>query len=117
MLCLSFTMKLKPVLSTLRERKRYLAFEVIAEKELSWHAIQEAIKSVLLLYSGIQGVAASGLVFVKNNKNKGIVRVAHTYVQTLRQAILFIQKIENIPVIVKSRTVSGVLNKAVKDIA
>lgn len=110
-------MKLKPVLSTLRERKRYLAFEVIAEKELSWHAIQAAIKNAVLFYSGIQGIAAAGLVFVKNNKNKGVVRIAHTAVQPLRQAFLFIQKIENVPVIVKSMTVSGVLNKAGKDIA
>ncbi len=54
---------------------------------------------------------------MKNNKNKGVVRVAHTTVQPLRAAFLFIQKIETIPVIVKSMTVSGVLNKAVKDIA
>ena len=110
-------MKLKPVLSTLRERKRYCAFEVITEKELSWYAIQEAVKKALLQYSGIAGFAAAGIVFVKNNKNKGVVRVAHTAVQPLRAAFLFIQKIETIPVIVKSMSVSGVLNKAVKDIA
>lgn len=104
--------RIKPLLPTLRERKRYLAFEVLADKELSWNAIKKAVFGAMKEYVGINGLSDAGLLFVKNNGNKGILRVSHTSLNKIRAALLFIKSIENQRVIVKSIGASGMLNKA-----
>lgn len=104
--------RIKPLLPTLRERKRYLAFEVLADKELSWNAIKKAVFDAMKEYAGIDGLSDAGLLFVKNNGNKGILRVSHTSLNKIRAALIFIKTIENQQVIVKSIGASGMLNKA-----
>ncbi len=109
--------RIKPLLPTLRERKRYLAFEVLADKELSWNAIKKAIFDAMKEYVGIDGISDAGLLFVKNNGNKGILRVSHTSLNKVRAALIFIKNIESQKVIVKSIGASGMLNKANQYIA
>ncbi|MEK6868122.1 MAG: Rpp14/Pop5 family protein [Nanoarchaeota archaeon] len=106
--------QMKPLMPTLRERKRYLAFEVLAKKECSWNAVKQAVRAVLQKYVGIDGAAKAGVLFVKNNKNKAVLRVAHTSLNTVRAAFVFITEIEKQKVIVKSIGASGMLHKAVK---
>ncbi len=105
---------MKPLMPTLRERKRYLAFEVLAKKECNWNAIKQAVRAALQRYVGIDGAAKAGILFVKNNKNKGVVRVAHTSLNAIRGVLVFITEIEKQRVIVKSIGASGMLHKAVK---
>ena len=109
-----FMAQMKPLMPTLRERKRYLAFEVLAKKECSWNAIKQAVRAALQKYVGIDGAAKAGVLFVKNNKNKAVLRVAHTSLNTVRAAFVFITEIEKQKVIVKSIGASGMLHKAVK---
>ena len=104
--------RIKPLLPTLRERKRYLAFEVLSEKELQWAMIKKAIFDAMKEYVGIDGISDAGLLFVKNNGNKGILRVSHTSLNKVRAALIFIKNIESQKVIVKSIGASGMLNKA-----
>lgn len=104
----------KPLLPVLRERKRYLAFEVLAQKEIEWHNIKKALIAGLKDYIGIDGLSNAGVLFVKNNKNKGVLRTTHTYLNKVRASLVFITHINNNPVIVKSIGASGMLNKAVK---
>ena len=104
--------RIKPLLPTLRERKRYLAFEVVADKELSWSAIKKAVFDAMKEYVGIDGISDAGLLFVKNNGNKGILRVSHTSLNKVRAALIFIKNIDSQKVIVKSIGASGMLNKA-----
>ncbi len=99
------------LLPTLKDRKRYLAFEVVAEKELAWESIRKSITLAVKNYIGLDGMAMAGLQFVKNNKNKGIVRMNHDYLNKVRASILFIREIDNQKVIVKSIRSSGILNK------
>lgn len=105
---------MKPLMPTLRERKRYLAFEVLAKKECHWQAIKHAVREALHKYVGMDGAAKAGLLFVKNNKNKGVVRVAHTSLNVIRGAFVFITEIEKQKVIVKSIGASGMLHKAMR---
>ena len=104
--------RIKPLLPTLRERKRYLAFEVVADKELSWSAIKKAVFDAMKEYVGIDGISDAGLLFVKNNGNKGILRVSHTSLNKVRAALIFIKNIDSQKVMVKSIGASGMLNKA-----
>ena len=104
--------RIKPLLPTLRERKRYLAFEVLSEKELQWAMIKKAIFDAMKEYVGIDGISDAGLLFVKNNGNKGILRVSHTSLNKVRAALIFIKNIDSQKVMVKSIGASGMLNKA-----
>jgi ribonuclease P/MRP protein subunit POP5 len=104
--------KLKPLLPTLREKKRYLAFEVINGSDLDTKEIRHSIDTAITQHLGREGMAKAGLLFVKQNKNKGVLRVSHTMLNEVRQAILFITKIQEKRVIVRSLVASGVLNKA-----
>ncbi len=106
------TMKLKPLLSTLREKKRYLAFEVLAEKPLAWHDIKTALREAIALHIGTKGLAEAGLLFVKYNKNKGVLRTSHTTLNSVRAALIFMKEINKQRVIVKSIKASGMLHKA-----
>ncbi len=99
------------LLPTLRERKQYLAFEVIADKELSWESIRKAVALAIKNYIGLEGMAHAGIMFVKNNKNKSIMKIQNDYVAKVRASLLFIKEIDNQKVIVKSIRASGMLNK------
>ena len=105
-------MATKMLLPTLRERKRYLAFEVLAEKEVQWNSMKRAITAAVKEYVGITGLAETGLLFVKNNQNKGLLRTSHTMLNKVKAAMVFITHIDNQKVIVKSIAASGMLNKA-----
>ena len=105
-------MATKALMPTLRERKRYLAFEVLAEKEVEWNQIKKAITLSMKDFVGVDGLAQAGILFIKNNKNKGVLRIAHTSLNKIKAAIIFITQIDNQRVIVKSIAASGMLNKA-----
>ncbi|MFA6888269.1 MAG: Rpp14/Pop5 family protein [Candidatus Woesearchaeota archaeon] len=99
------------LLPTLRERKQYLAFEVIADKELSWESTRKAVTMAIKNYIGLEGMSHAGIMFVKNNKNKGIMKIQNNYLTKVRAALLFIKEIDNQKVVVKSIRASGMLNK------
>ena len=109
-------MKLKPLLPTLREKKRYLAFEVLASKECSWQEIKTAVSEAIAAHIGRTGLADAGLLFVKHNKNKAVLRTSNTTLRSVKAALLFIKEINSQRVIVRSIIASGMLNKAVETI-
>ena len=82
-------MKLKALLPTLREKKRYIAFEAFGEGTISQKAVVQALMSELQRFLGEFGMARAGIIMLKDwHKNRGIVRVAHTQVDAVRMAIL-----------------------------
>ena len=109
--------KLKPILPSLREKKRYLVFEVISKEKIKdaefvsnvvWHCSQQ--------FLGQLGTAKAGLI-VLNNKwdaqlQRGIIKVSHKHVDAIKSALTFANKIDNTEVIFRSLGVSGILRKA-----
>jgi len=107
---------MKPLLPSLREKKRYLVFEVISQKKLN-RMPAEAIKQAMLNLTGELGLAGAGMIFLdkwNTNMQRGLVRINHKYVDKLRASLCFIDKIEDKEVIFKSVGVSGMLKKAEK---
>jgi len=105
-------MKLKPLLPSLREKKRYLAFKIEANKELTLTEVRMAIERSLKEFTGDLGVAKAGMIFLKDWKdNTGIVRVNTKSVDTVKASLALIKQIDNQKVVVKSLGVSGVINK------
>ena len=106
---------MKPVLSSLREKKRYVLFRVLSQEQLSFKGIGKSIKDHFLSLMGEYGYAKSGLMFLPEHWNKskhtGIVKINHTSVPQLKMALSLIKTIEGEKVIVSSLGVSGILAK------
>ena len=105
---------MRPLLSTLKEKKRYLAFEI--SKPIKLNLASKAIWQAVLDYIGTKGAAKAG-VWMLNDKyknNKGLIKLNNKYVDDLKTSLALIKKIDSQEVIVKSLGVSGILNKAEK---
>ena len=102
--------KLKPILPSLREKKRYVAFEAIG-KPLDFPAANASIQNSVQKLLGTLGSAKAGIMVLENkyHSNKGLVKVSHKYVDALKAS--FVLSNEN-GVIFKSLGVSGILKKA-----
>jgi len=98
---------------TLKEKKRYLAFDVISEREQSFPDVSKAIWSAVCSFVGMRGAAAMGLhLFAeKYNNQQGILKVAHTHVDAINASLALVTTIHNEPVIIRSLGASGVLRK------
>ena len=109
--------KLKPVLPSLREKKRYFVFEVISKEKINdANKISNAVWHYSLQFLGQLGAAKAGII-VLNNKwdsklQRGIIKVSHKHVDAVKAALAFADKIDNNDVIFRSLGVSGILRKA-----
>ena len=106
--------KLKGLLPSLREKKRYLVFKTHSKKPITKEKISKAITSAVLNYVGIKGAAQAGINILNNkyNQQTGIVRVSHKSVNDLKTSLALIKNIDNEPVIFQTIGVSGILKKA-----
>ncbi len=108
---------LKPLLPTLKEKKRYLAFEIISKSKIkAFSEVSKAIWASTLSFAGTNGAARMGIQILKYDpdKQKGLIRVAHRNIDELKASITLINQIENQPAIVRSIGASGILAKAEK---
>ncbi|MCF8013997.1 hypothetical protein K9K83_06525 [Candidatus Woesearchaeota archaeon] len=103
---------MKSLLPTLKEKKRYIVFEIVnIEKKTQTNMltkISQKIQQILGLFDS----AEAGLMVVELKKNKGIIRVNNKYVDKTIAAMLFIKEIDDVPVIIKPITTTGLLQKA-----
>lgn len=109
--------KIKALLPTLREKKRYLAFEILSKNKIKAHAsVSKAIWQGMLSYVGTKGAAQAGLMLLPEKYNersqRGIARVSNTHVDNLKASLALITEIDAAPAIVRSIGVSGSLKKA-----
>lgn len=110
--------KLKPLPPSQREKKRYLAFEIISDGRFSFAEASRAIWDGMLSFLGITGTAAAGIWLLADkydeDRGQGILRLNHAHMDEARGALSLITAIRNEPVIVRSLGASGVLKKAVE---
>lgn len=111
--------KIKPILPSLRERKRYLAFEIISKNKISdFSAVSRALWQSFSRFLGELECSKAGIMILAEKYNKelqrGLIRVNNKYVNQLKSALLFMDRIEAAPVVVKSVGVSGMIGKAYK---
>lgn len=109
--------KMAPLKPSLREKKRYIAFEIISEKPMpEFRKISGSIWQGLLSYLGSYGAAKAGVWILHDKYNpetqRGLLRVSRKEVEKVKGAFVLIDNIDNIPVIIRSIGVSGILKKA-----
>lgn len=106
---------IKALLPSLKERKRYLVFEVISKTEISdKKAVKDEIDSSMASLVGDIGMAKASIKFIdeKSKGNKGLIMLNHNFVDHLRASLALIKMIKGIPATVRSIGVSGMINKA-----
>lgn len=109
--------KLKPILPSLREKKRYLVFEVISSHKItSFSSVSDGIMNSLFQFLGQFGAAKAGIMPLADKWNsrlqRGIIKVSNKHIDAVKAALTFANKIDGNEVIVRSLGVSGILNKA-----
>ena len=106
---------LKP---TLREKKRYIAFEIVSKNRLQAKDVAETVWQSCLGYLGEKGCAAAGIHFLNEQwnqeKQKGMIRVENNHVNDLKTALALVKKIGNEEIVIRSLGTSGIINKLVQ---
>jgi len=108
--------KIKPLLPSLREKKRYLAYEIISKGKFhdAVH-INNVILDVTKDFLGDLGMARAGIIPLNEKWNedmqRGIMRVNNRHVDDLKASFVFVKNISGKDVIVKSVGASGILKK------
>jgi RNase P/RNase MRP subunit POP5 len=104
---------MKPLLPTLKERHRYVVYELITA-----HPLEQDISATLLgrveEILGVFGMADAGVLPVTYDPKTqvGILRVTHTEVPRVRAALLLVTHLDRTSVLIRTRGISGMLNKA-----
>ena len=109
--------KIKPILPSLREKKRYLVFEVISKEPINdFKLVWNSIRDSCIHFLGQLGVAKAGIIPLENKWNsrlqKGIIRISHKHVDSVRASFALAGNLAGKEAIIKSLGVSGILKKA-----
>lgn len=109
-------MKTKPLSPSQREKKRYLAFEVISGQALDKKSVFGAILKKTSELLGKIDTARAGVQILSERynaeKQRGLIRVNHRYLEKLRATFCLLGTINNKKVLVRSLGASGSLKKA-----
>lgn len=103
---------MKPLLPTLKERQRYIAYEVITAQPMR-HDISDLLLQRLSETLGVFGMAKAGVLSVSYHQESqtGILRTNHDQVLAVRAALLMTTHLGRQPVIIRTLGVSGILDK------
>ena len=109
--------KTRALLPSLREKKRYLAYEVISGHKFNdAMEISKAIFESAKEFLGTLGMARAGIIILNDKFNpemqRGLLRVSNKHVDELRASLVFVKNISGKEAIVKSVGASGILKKA-----
>ena len=104
------------LLSSLKEKKRYVVFEVKGENEFSLADVETAVDTAVNEFLGQLGKSKAGVMLIREKwsakKRRFLMKVNNKYVDELKSAMLFIKRIKNKPVIVESVLVTSTIKKA-----
>ena len=106
---------MRPLLPTLREKKRYLVYEVLSRKKIkAFSSVKEAIVQAALSFSGTKGIAHTGLQIMPkwDTQQRGMLRVNRRGVDVTRSSLMFIKTIEGQRVAIRTLGISGIASKA-----
>ncbi len=103
---------MKILLPSLRERNRYIEYKVKGTNNIEKEFIYNMIKKFI----GELGMAKAGVRLLKNNGNKGIIKVNHKHVDEVKVALALINNHNNNEIKVECTKVSGVLKKLKEDV-
>ena len=105
-------MKLKHLLPSLREKKRYIVYEIQTKTPITRTEAKKEVSNTMKQFVGDLGLSQSGIMFLKDwQNNKGILRVNTNYVDHTKASLSLIKSINGTKAVVRSVAVSGIINK------
>lgn len=110
---------MKPLQPTLKEKRRYMVFEVISGHNPDMQSVKKTIRDSAYSWMGENNMASAGMQFIDKHWNpgkaRGMIRVNRKYVDELKSAFGLIKNINGHPAIISSVGVSGIIKKAVEN--
>lgn len=105
--------KLKILPPALREKYRYIKFQVISEEPIVYADLEQAVWNTMLDFFGEQGVSKQSLWLIKNAYNSrkqiGVIRCNNKSVPDIIAGLGLISRLGDIRVIFKILKVSGTI--------
>ena len=95
----------------MREKKRYLHYEVTTDGNLSVEDIRQAVQDSIQQFLGEYGCAQAGIHCIENTNKYGVIKTNTKYVNQVKTALALIKIIKNQNVRFATTKVSGVINK------
>jgi len=107
--------KLKTLLPTLREKHRYIKFQVISEEPIVYADLEQAVWNTMLDFFGEDGVSKQSLWLIKNTYNSrkqiGIIRCNNKSVPEVVAGLGLISRLGDVRVIFKILKISGTIKR------
>lgn len=105
---------MKPLEPSLREKKRYLVYKVIADGEITENEISKSILRECLQFLGELGVSKAGILLVHDlcTTRHGVLKVNTPYVNEVKMSLGLIKTINGKPVVISIIGVTSTLKKA-----
>lgn len=105
--------RLKILPSTLREKKRYILFQLISEEPVAYEDLEQAVWNQFLDTFGELGVSKMGMWMIKNlydhEKQTGVLRCNHKSVHQVIAGLGLIPRLGDARVMFKILKVSGTI--------
>jgi ribonuclease P/MRP protein subunit POP5 len=103
--------KPKPLSSTLRNRRRYIAYQVYSEDRFIFQDLSNSIWHSILNFLGELGASKADIWVAKDvydeSRQIGIIRCSHDAVEQVRASLALMERIGDVRVIVKVLGISG----------
>ncbi|MBI4980854.1 hypothetical protein HZC30_04840 [Candidatus Woesearchaeota archaeon] len=104
------------LMPSLRQKKRYVVFEIIAEKKFAIQEVRAAVDEALRSFLGQLGIGKAAPLFVEEkfdfDAQKFMLKVNNKFVDEIKMGVALCKSIKNNPIIIKSVIVSGSIKKA-----
>lgn len=105
--------KLKPLMPTLRQKKRFVKFVVESDKKFNFRDISFNLMDKCMLYLGLFDMGKSGFWLLRDKFDErtqtGVLKVSTKEKERILGCLALITKIEDTPVRIKVLRVSGTL--------
>ena len=106
---------MKPLLPTLKERKRYLVYELLSTKALAGAPDKDVLSHLRTTLGMFDGAKAGILPVSYDRKTQtGVLRVSHAQVDKVKACLLLLTRAGKQEVVPRVRGVSGILKKTAR---
>lgn len=107
--------KLKTLIPTLRERERYIAFQIISEEAVNYLDLETNLWEIMLEFLGEYGLSKTSVWLLKNLYNQknqiGVIRCNHKSLAQILACLGLISRLGESRVVFKILKISGTIKK------
>lgn len=111
--------KLKPLIPTLREKKRFVKINIESNKKLDFNIISKLLTEEITFYMGAIDFGKAGIWFLRDKfdfeKQELIIRTNIKYKDKLLTSLQLIRKLQDANINIKTLRVSGTIKGVLKE--